>query len=131
MNITGGGVVEVASGTGAVVLGTAASGTGTLNIGTGGVAGELLAAEVTSGPGGGFVNFNHTGTQVFLPLIKGTLAVDKLGANTAVFTGSFLLEGGTTISAGTLQLGEGGARRVRSLAMSQIAARWPSIVRTP
>jgi outer membrane autotransporter protein len=61
---------------------------------------NLAAGGLTLDTGG----FNVTATSPF----SGTGALTKIGNGTAVFTGENTYAGGTTISAGTLQLGNGG-----------------------
>ena len=54
-----------------------------------------------------------SGTQAFAGVladgVAGTLALVKSGAGTLVLTGANTLTGGTTVSAGTLQVGQGGS----------------------
>jgi autotransporter-associated beta strand protein len=75
---------------------------GTLSIGngasTGGVAGDIVTE--------GTVSFNRSdGAGVYGGTITGSGAVTKLGAGTYTITGSLRQTGGTTVSAGTLQIG--------------------------
>lgn len=103
VNIEDGGTVTVSDGAGTVTLGSnAATASGTVNIGTGGAAGTLEAAEVTTGTGTGQVNFNHTGTVDFGAKLTGTLAVAKLGAGTTILTGVSTYTGATSVDAGSL-----------------------------
>ncbi|MFC4764862.1 autotransporter-associated beta strand repeat-containing protein [Dyella koreensis] len=51
----------------------------------------------------------HGNTTVLAQQINGNGALTKLGAGSLVLTGNNVYDGGTTISAGTLQLGNGGA----------------------
>jgi outer membrane autotransporter protein len=59
----------------------------------------LGAATLTTG--------NDTTTTIFSGVISGDGAVDKAGTGTFILTGGNIYTGGTTISAGTLQLGDG------------------------
>jgi fibronectin-binding autotransporter adhesin len=107
LSVTDSGIVTVSGGT--VTLGQASTGTGVLNIGTGGVAGTLNTATITGGAGRGTVNFNHTGALAFAPTLRGTLSVNKLASGTTIWTADHTYTGTTTISGGTLQIGDGGA----------------------
>jgi autotransporter-associated beta strand protein len=77
---------------------------GTLQIGNGGAPGSVAG------------NINNSGTLVFnrglaftySGFISGTGSVVKQGANTLILTSNQSYTGGTTISSGTLQLGNGG-----------------------
>lgn len=82
---------------------------GTLNIGVGGAPG-FVVGNVAGGVGAATVNFNHNDpAYVFSSLISGgTLAVNQIGTGTTILTGANTYAGGTTISTGTLQLGNGG-----------------------
>jgi autotransporter-associated beta strand protein/T5SS/PEP-CTERM-associated repeat protein len=109
LNILDTGVVDVGSGTGAITLAfTGSNSSGVLNIGTGATAGTLLAGTVEGARSTARVNFNHTGTTSFSPALTGTMNVSKLGGGTTILTGSSTFTGTTTISAGTLQVGDGG-----------------------
>lgn len=108
LNLTDSGVVTVGAGSGTVTITTFASGVGTLNIGTGATAGILNASVVTGGSGAARVNFNHIGTKTFEPRLEGSLLVTKNGAGTTILTGSNSHTGGTVITAGGLQIGNGG-----------------------
>jgi fibronectin-binding autotransporter adhesin len=99
LNLTGG-TVTAGGGAGTVTLGSA----GTLNMGVGGTVGTLSAATVTSGSSTAKVNFNHTGSQTFVPNLTGSLAVTKLGAGITTLTGTNSYSGTTTITAGTLRI---------------------------
>lgn len=87
---------------------------GTVNIGAqaGAAAiapGTLAATSVEFGPGIGLLVFNHTAADhTFVPAINGPGAVSVL-SGTTIFANDKAYTGGTTISGGTLQLGNGGA----------------------
>ena len=103
LNLTGGTVhVGGVAGTGSVTLGNSSGNSGTLNLGTGGTAGTLNAATVKGADGTAVVNFNHTGSYTFDPLLNGSLAVNMLGAGTTVLTGTNTYSGATTVTAGVL-----------------------------
>lgn len=78
---------------------------GTLQIGNGGTSGSI-AGNVTNN---GTLAFDRSDTVVDNGQISGTGAVSQMGTGTVVLTGNSSYTGGTTISAGTLQLGNGGA----------------------
>jgi len=109
----GGAAVLTTSGSGVVVVGgTLARGDrgvinlesgGTLQIGTGGTTGSLGTDLTVSG---GLV-FDRSDALAFGGVIEGPGSVTKRGAGTLTLTGSNAWTGGTTIMAGTLQLGDG------------------------
>ena len=109
----GGGALTVADGgnvsASAITLALMESSTGTLNIGSGGAAGTITSPTITGGDGTAVVNFNHSDSLTFTSLITGNLSVNKFGAGTTILTASNSYSGGTTVKAGTLSLGEGGA----------------------
>ncbi len=93
---------------GNVTLASAVGSNGTLTIGTGAAAG-MVTGSINGGAGTATINFNHnTSAYVFAPLMSGTLAVNQIGAGTTILTANNTYAGSTTISAGTLQLGNGG-----------------------
>jgi outer membrane autotransporter protein len=55
------------------------------------------------------LTFNRSDVQTFAGQITGSGAVNQIGAGTTILTANNTYTGGTTISAGTLQLGDGGA----------------------
>ena len=99
-------------------FGNAAGSNGTLNIGSGGAAGILDAPSVNGGSGTVTLNFNHTDANYFFTdtgaaggtnvLITGSTAVKQIGTGKTTLTGNNTYSGITTISAGTLQIGNGG-----------------------
>ena len=108
--ITGKGAVQQI-GTGTTVLtanNTYSSGTtisaGTLMLGNGGTSGTV-AGNVTDN---GTLAFDHSDVLTFAGLISGTGAVQQIGTGATVLTANNTYSGETTISAGTLQLGNGG-----------------------
>ena len=100
------------SGTGTLTLtganshtgGTTISG-GTLQIGNGGTVGSL-SGNVTNN---GAMIFNRSDALTYGGDISGTGSLTKSGAETLTLTGTNTYTGGTTISAGTLQVGDGGS----------------------
>jgi outer membrane autotransporter protein len=112
LTIADGGTVTSA---GLVSIGQQSGSTGTLNIGAApGMAaaapGTLVAPSVQFGAGTGTINFNHTAANyVFALPISGPGSVNQIGPGTTVVTADNTYTGGTTINAGTLQLGNGGA----------------------
>ena len=104
LTISGSGVVEVGSGTGAVVLASGSGSTGVLNIGAGGATGTLFATAISGGNGTAMLNFDSTGTSTFAPLITGRVTVNQTGSGTTVLTGSETYSGATTVSVGTLRV---------------------------
>jgi outer membrane autotransporter protein len=77
---------------------------GTLQFGNGGAAG-LFAGDVTDN---GTLAFDRNTTVTFPGLIFGTGALSQIGSGTTILTTDNTYTGGTTIAAGTLQLGDGG-----------------------
>ena len=108
--ITGAGSVQQ-NGAGTTILtGTSnyAGGTtisaGTLQIGDGGTTGSI-AGDVTNNA---VLAFNRSNSMTFAGAISGTGSVQQNGAGTTILTAANNYAGGTTISAGTLQIGDGG-----------------------
>lgn len=83
--------------------GTTISG-GILQIGDGAGTGSLLGNVVNNAT----LAFNRTGSLTFAGDISGTGALTKSGAGTLILTGAASHAGGTTISAGALQIGDSG-----------------------
>ena len=108
--ISGSGTVNQ-NGTGTTILtadntytgGTAIS-AGTLQLGNGGVSGSLLGNVTNNGA----LAFNRSDVVPFIGLISGSGTVNQNGTGTTILTAANTYTGGTTISAGTLQLGDGG-----------------------
>ncbi|MEJ8824062.1 autotransporter outer membrane beta-barrel domain-containing protein [Variovorax humicola] len=83
--------------------GTTISG-GALQIGAGGTTGSITGGVVDNGA----LAFNRSDALTFAGAISGTGAVNQIGGGTTTLTGTNAYTGGTTISAGTLQIGDGG-----------------------
>ena len=77
---------------------------GTLQLGDGGTSGSATS-DITNNSN---LIFNRSDTVTFANVISSTGAVLQSGTGTVIFTGDNTYTGGTTISAGTLQLGDGG-----------------------
>jgi autotransporter-associated beta strand protein len=78
---------------------------GTLQLGNGGASGSI-AGNVTNN---GTFAINRSDTFTFGGIISGSGAFQQNGAGTTIFTAANTYTGGTTINAGTLQLGSGGS----------------------
>jgi autotransporter-associated beta strand protein len=108
--ISGAGVVQQAGG-GITILtadetytgGTAIS-AGTLQLGNGGTAGSIQG-DVTDN---GVLAFNRSDTVTYAGVISGTGGANQTGTGTLILTGENTYTGATTVSAGTLQIGDGG-----------------------
>ena len=82
---------------------------------------------------GGNGNINTSGYAVTLSgVLSGSGGLNLLGAGTLTLTASNTYSGGTTISAGTLQVGNGGSGgTLGSPSVSLTTPRWFSITPTP
>ncbi|HWX19590.1 MAG TPA: autotransporter domain-containing protein [Candidatus Binatia bacterium] len=78
--------------------------TGTLQLGNGGTSGSILGNVVDNGT----LAFKRSDTVTFPGLISGTGSVTQAGSGTTILTGDNTYSDGTIITAGTLQLGNGG-----------------------
>jgi len=104
LGISGSGVVAVG---GSLFQGSSgsidlASG-GTLRIGLGGTTGELLTDLAVNGT----LVFDRSNDSSYFGILSGTGTVTKLGGGTLTLTGQNTLTGLTTITAGTLRIGDG------------------------
>jgi outer membrane autotransporter protein len=77
---------------------------GTLQLGNGGTSGSIVGNVVDNGT----LVFNRSDIVTFPGVISGTGSVTQAGSGTTILTGDNIYGGGTTITAGTLQLGNGG-----------------------
>lgn len=78
---------------------------GTLQVGAGGSTGSL-AGDVTNN---GTLAFDRSDTYTYDGIVSGTGALLHAGTGTTILTAGQAYTGGTTIAAGVLQLGNGGA----------------------
>ncbi|MFW7358333.1 MAG: autotransporter-associated beta strand repeat-containing protein [Brucella sp.] len=85
--------------------GTTVSG-GILQIGNGGATGSIMG-NVTLDTGAALA-FNRSDDITYTGLVSGSGALHQDGAGTLILTGTNSYTGGTTISSGTLQIGDGG-----------------------
>ncbi|MGJ7511463.1 autotransporter-associated beta strand repeat-containing protein [Variovorax sp. GT1P44] len=77
---------------------------GTLQLGNGGSSGSIVGNVVDNGT----LAFDRADPVTFDAVVSGTGGVVKRGANALTFTGNNSYTGGTTISGGSLQVGNGG-----------------------
>ena len=77
---------------------------GTLQLGDGGASGSIIGNVFNHTT----VAVNRSDTYTYAGRIIGDGAFEQMGSGTTILTGNSLYLGGTTISAGTLQLGNGG-----------------------
>ena len=77
---------------------------GTLQIGNGGTTGSITGNILNNAA----LAFNHSDDIAFGGVISGTGSMTKFGAGALTLTGDNTYTGLTTISAGTLQIGDGG-----------------------
>ena len=77
---------------------------GTLQLGDGGTVGSIVGVVVDNGT----LAFDRSDTVTFAGVVSGNGAVEQVGSGTTVLTGANTYSGGTSITAGTLQLGNGG-----------------------
>ena len=77
---------------------------GTLQIGTGGTTGSLVGNVVDNAK----LAFDRSNSVTFAGVVSGSGSLTQLGAGTVDLTAANTYTGGTTISAGTLQIGAGG-----------------------
>ncbi len=78
---------------------------GTLQLGNGGAAGSIIGDVADNGT----LIFDRSDAPTFAGMISGAGAVAQIGPGTTILTADNTYAGGTTITAGTLQLGDGGA----------------------
>ena len=78
---------------------------GTLQLGNGGTSGSIIGNVVNNGT----LAVNRSNAYQFDGVVSGAGNVTQAGTGTTIFTNAQTYTGGTTINAGTLQLGNGGA----------------------
>ncbi len=103
LNLIGSGTT-ILTGENVFVGGTTIS-AGTLQLGNGGNTGSIVGNVTDNGT----LAFDRTDVVTFPGVISGTGALSQIGTGTTVLTADETYTGGTTISAGTLQLGNGGS----------------------
>jgi fibronectin-binding autotransporter adhesin len=81
---------------------------GGLQFGNGGVTGAITSGDIALSSGTS-LQFNTTGNFIYDGDVSGAGSFSKLGSGTTTATGDFANTGGITISAGTMQFGNGGA----------------------
>ena len=86
--------------------GTSTITAGTLSIGNGGTTGSLASTTINNN---GLLTFNRVDDLTYSGTISGTGGLSKLGAGTLYLTGANDYTGTSTITAGTLSIGNGGA----------------------
>ena len=77
---------------------------GTLQIGNGGTSGSIAGNVVNDDN----LVFNRSDSYIYSGVISGTGTVNQAGSGTLIFTGANTFTGAATVSAGTLQIGNGG-----------------------
>ncbi|WP_161492430.1 autotransporter-associated beta strand repeat-containing protein [Brucella pituitosa] len=107
--ISGAGKVEIYAGTTVLTGNSTYSGVtlisnGTLQLGNGGDTGSIVGNVTDNGS----LVFNRNNTLRLVGTISGTGTVTQAGNGTTILTGTNSYSGGTLISRGTLQLGNGG-----------------------
>jgi fibronectin-binding autotransporter adhesin len=124
-NLIGGVGGLTQSGTGSVTLTASNTYTGptnvtagTLQIGNGG-SGEYLASATVNVSSGAALVFNESDAQVYGGVISGSGSVTQTGAGSVTLTGFNTYTGPTYVTAGTLQIGNGGSGE--SLASPSVA----------
>ena len=105
----GGSLVKVGTGTltlsGAnTYTGGTTINSGTLQLGDGGASGSIIGGVVDNA--GATLAFDRSDTMTFAGVISGAGAVSQIGTGTTVLTADNPYTGGTTISAGTLAVGD-------------------------
>ncbi len=92
----------VLTGTNVYTGGTVIS-AGTLQIGNGGTSGSIVGNVANAG----VLAFDRSDAAIFAGAVSGAGSLEQRGSGTTVLTGTNTYTGGTIISAGTLQIGDG------------------------
>ena len=79
---------------------------GTLSVGNSGTTGSISGSSINNASA---VHFNRSSSSTYSGVISGTGTLTKLGVGTLYLTGTSTYSGTTTITAGTLSIGDGGA----------------------
>ncbi len=102
----------IQAGTGVTILtgantysGTTTISSGTLQLGSGGALGTISNSDVTDN---GVLVFDHSNSIVYAGKISGTGSLTQGGTGRVILNDTNTYTGGTTISSGTLQIGNGG-----------------------
>jgi autotransporter-associated beta strand protein len=106
-----GGINQLGTGTTALTGASTYTGTtlisgGTLSIGNGGATGSIDPGSAVTD--NGTLAFNETGSLLFANAVSGTGGLAQVGTGTTTLTANLTNTGPTLISAGTLQIGNGG-----------------------
>ena len=96
---------------------------GTLQLGDGANNNGYVQNNITDNA---VLAFANPTAQTFSGIVGGNGSLTKFGSGTLTLTASNAYSGGTTISAGTLQLGDGPAITARSRATSPTTPPWSS-----
>jgi fibronectin-binding autotransporter adhesin len=108
--VTGGGaLVQRGAGTTILTANSSYNGgttieTGTLQLGDGGTTGSITGDVINNG----VLAFNRSDVLTFGGVISGPGSLQQVGPGTTILTGANLMTGGSTVAAGTLQIGNGG-----------------------
>lgn len=95
---------HILSGTNIYTGGTTINSGASLQLGAGGTSGSIVGSVADNGA----LIFNRSDSVTFGGVISGTGTVTKMAAGTLTLTSANTYTGGTTISAGALQIGSGG-----------------------
>lgn len=105
-SLTKNGVGKWILGAGNTYSGLTTINNGTLQIGAGGASGSPGTGNIVDNSS---LDFNRTGTLTVNGIISGSGSVTNDGTGTVVLAANNTYTGGTTVNAGTLQIGNGGA----------------------
>jgi autotransporter-associated beta strand protein len=94
----------ILTGTNAYTGATGIAAGSTLQLGNGGTTGSVASAITDNGA----LIVDHSNPVTLAGVISGNGSLQQIGTGTTILTGDNTYTGGTTIAAGTLQLGNGG-----------------------